>query len=60
MGPAAAGEEARDGVRERVSMGDGERGGRLWRDNAATDTLADLVSQTRSVKAAMALTSANS
>ena len=60
MGPAAAGEEARDGVRERVSMGDRERSGRWWRDNAATDMSVDLVSQTRSAKAAMALTSAKS
>ena len=60
MGPVAAGEEAQDGGRERVSMGNGERGGWLWRDNAATDTSVDLVSQTRLAKAAMALTSAKS
>ena len=61
MGPAAAGEEARDGGWEQVSMGDGEHGW-LWGDRAtgATETSVDLVSPTRSVKAAMARTSAKS
>ena len=59
VGLAAAGEEARDGGWERVSMGDRERGW-LWRDRAAIDTSVDLVSQTQSVKAAMARTSAKS
>ena len=40
--------------------GHGEHCGWLWRDNAATDTSVDLVSQTRLAKAAMALTSAKS
>ena len=59
VGLAAAGEVARDSGWERVSMGDGERGW-LRRDRAATDTSADLVSQTRSAKAAMARTSGKS
>ena len=59
MGPVVAGEEARDRGWEPVSMGNRERGW-LWRDRAATDTSVDLVSHTRSAKAAMARTSAKS